>query len=60
MKSLNKILLTQNYNELIYAQTDLGHDYLDCSFQTCAHIDYEGPMHMARYGFIRDIVGCIG
>ena len=42
---LKKIPVSANYNQLIYDQTVLGMDYLDCSRQTLSLIDFELKDH---------------
>ena len=38
---LKKIPVSADYNQLIYDQTVLGMDYLDCSNQTLSLIDFK-------------------
>ncbi|MFM7986875.1 MAG: hypothetical protein ACKPKO_46930 [Candidatus Fonsibacter sp.] len=42
---LKKIPVNANYNEIVYDQTALGMDYLDCSNQTLSRIDFKIKDH---------------
>ena len=42
---LKKIPVSANYNQLIYDQSVLGMDYLDCSNQTLSLIDFKPKDH---------------
>ncbi|MFM7985302.1 MAG: hypothetical protein ACKPKO_38885 [Candidatus Fonsibacter sp.] len=43
--SLRKNLVSAGYNEIVYDQTALGMDYLDCSNQTLSRIDFKIKDH---------------
>ncbi len=42
---LKKIPINVGYNEIVYDQTVLGMDYLDCSNQTLSRIDFKIKHH---------------
>jgi len=42
---LKKIPVNAGYNEIVYDQTVLGMDYLDCSNQTLSRIDFKIKYH---------------